>query len=385
MVKSPLKWLACAGLLIGGMAPVFSQDSQALIDLLIRKGILSPDDAKELAAEAKQEAAAKAVAAAAKSPVSTTVSAKLYIDVSNLDAENSAGTKLASSGTGLDVKRFYFGVTHVFDNVWSANINTDSAYSSATGATSTFIKTAFVQAKFRPEFIVQLGSANEPWIPFDEDLYTYRYVENTLIDRLKFGNSADWGVHILGSNGMVSYNVAAVNGGGYKNPTRSKGMDLEGRLSVAPVAGLTLAVGGYTGRLGKDLEGAPATRTASRFDALVNYATKEFSVGGEYFSESDWGFTSSASSDSADGYSLFAKVKLGDGPYWVFGRWDSDKPSKKLHPAMQEDYFNLGFEYVAIKGVNLALVYKYDHIDNPASASALAKSSEIGMWAQVAF
>ena len=51
-------------------------------------------------------------------------------------------------------------------------------------------------------------------------------------------------MHVLGTSGMVSYNVAVVNGGGYKNPTRSRGMDLEGRVSVQPVAGLTLAVGG---------------------------------------------------------------------------------------------------------------------------------------------
>ncbi len=382
MAKFPLHWLAIAGLSTCGLAPVFAQDSnQALLDVLVRKGLLTTDEA----AQVSKEAAAQIKMAAAANPVETRISAKLFVDVSNLDAENAAGAKLASSGTGLDVKRFYLGITHVFDKMWSMNINTDSAYSSSTGAVSTFIKTAYVQAKFAPEFIVQLGSANQPWIPFDEDLYTYRYVENTLIDRLKFGNSADWGVHVLGSNGIVSYNVAVVNGGGYKNPTRSKGMDVEGRLSVQPVEGLTLAVGGYYGKLGKDIEGSPATRTASRYDALVSYGTKQFQIGGEYFSESDWGFTNSPSSDKGDGYSVFGRVKLGDQPYWVFGRWDTDKPSKKLHPDMKENYFNLGVEYVALKGVNLALVYKYDHIDNPASASALAKSSEIGMFAQVAF
>lgn len=381
MANSFSKWLVFAGILAGGASSLFAQDNQALLDVLVRKGILTTDEATQVS----KEAAAEIKKAAAANPVETRISAKLFIDVSNIDAENSAGAKLSSSGTGLDVKRFYLGVTHVFDKMWSMNINTDSGYSSATGATNLFIKTAYVQAKFTPEFIVQLGSANEPWIPFVEDDYTYRYVENTVIDRLHFGNSADWGVHVLGTSGIVSYNVAAVNGGGYKNPTRSKGMDLEGRLSIEPVKGLTFAVGGYDGKLGKDVEGSPATRTASRYDGLVNYATTQFEIGAEYFSESDWGFTNSASSDKGDGYSVFGKVKLGNEPYWVFGRWDTDKPSKKLHPEMKEDYFNVGCEYVAIKGVNLALVYKYDHIDNPASASALEKSSEIGMFAQIAF
>ena len=231
---------------------------------------------------------------------------------------------------------------------------------------------------------MQVGSANQPWIPFDEDLYTYRYVENTLIDRLHFGNSADWGVHLLGTSGMVSYNVAVVNGGGYKNPTRSKGMDVEGRLSIEPVKGLTFAVGGYDGKLGKDVEGSPATRTTTRYDALVNYATPQFALGAEYFNESDWGFTGSASSDSGDGYAIFAKANLGDSNR-LFARWDEDKTSKKLHPNMKENYFNIGWEYVAIKGVNIALVYKYDKVDNPASAGALAKYNEIGVFSQVAF
>ena len=34
-----------------------------------------------------------------------------------------------------------------------------------------------------------------------EGVYGYRYVENTLVDRIKFGNSADWGVHVLGIPG----------------------------------------------------------------------------------------------------------------------------------------------------------------------------------------
>ncbi len=376
MAKSPSQWLALAGLAALGTSSLFAQDNKALMDLLIKKGYLTTDEAQQLTTEAKQ-----AEASASK----TIISGKMYIDVTNIDAENAAGAKLSSSGTGLDVKRFYFGVTHVFDNVWSANINTDSAYSSSTGTVSTFIKTAYVQAKIDPAFIVQVGSANEPWIPFDEDLYTYRYVENTLIDRLHFGNSADWGVHVLGTKGIVSYNVAAVNGGGYKNSTRSKGMDLEGRLSIEPVKGLTFAVGGYTGRLGKDVEGSPATRRASRYDALVNYATPQFQFGAEWFSESDWGFTASAQSDKGDGYAVFGKLRLGDGPYWVFARWDEDRTSKKLHPDMKEDYLNLGWEWVALKGLNLALVYKYDEIHNPASASALGKSNEIGGFAQVAF
>ena len=78
------------------------------------------------------------------------------------------------------------------------------------------------------------------------------------------------------------------------------------------------------------------------------------------------------------------KVKVGD-PFWLFARWDQDKPGRNLHPTLEENYFNCGWEYVATKGVNLSLVYKYDKLTNPSSASQAAKTQELGMFAQIAF
>ena len=50
----------------------------------------------------------------------------------------------------------------------------------------------------------------------------------------------------------MSYQVSAINGGGYKNSSRSTNtIDLEGRVSVNPIKKIMLAAGGYTGKLGK--------------------------------------------------------------------------------------------------------------------------------------
>ncbi len=370
-----MKWLALAGALAMGASSLFAQDSKALIDVLIKKGILTPDEAQQIEMEAKK----------AESTSKTTVGGKLYVDFSNIDATTASGTKVNPSGLGLDVKRFYFGVSHQFDNVWSAGINTDSSYSSGTGATSVFIKTAYIQAKLSPEAIIQAGCANMPWIPFDEDIYGFRYVENTLVDRLHFGNSADWGLHFLGKSGMVSYNLALVNGGGYHNPTRSKGMDVAGRVSIEPVKGLTFAAGGYNGKLGKDSYSSASTRTASRFDLLAAYNTSAFAIGAEYFKEYDWGYTASPMSDSGEGENVWGSVALGNPAYKLFARYDTDKPSQKLHPDMKDNYFNVGFQVAVMKGLDIALVYKHDKIDNPSSASQVTKYNEIGVWAQAAF
>ena len=377
MLSHHKKWLALFGTLALAASAAFAQqtDSQ-LIDILIKKGVISADDVKQAqASEAK---------ASANEPT-TTISGKIFFDFTNIEAKTADGTKVNPSGFGTDVKRFYLGATHTFNKVWSMNINTDSGYSSGTGAVSTFIKTAYIQAKLDPMAIVQIGSANMPWIPFVEDNYGFRYVENTLTDRLHMANSADWGVHLLGSNGMVSYNVAAVNGGGYKNPGRSKSADFEGRVSIEPVKGLTLAVGGYSGKQGKDSNTAPvSTHTASRYSLLAVYTTKAYRLGAEYFSEDNWGYTAASATDKADGYSVFGNVTL-SGPFAAFARYDEAKPSKTLFSSEKDKYFNVGVQYHAYKGVDLALVYKNERIDNPASASQVAKYDEIGLFGQIAF
>jgi hypothetical protein len=372
--------------LVAGAPLAQAQDGKAVLDLLVKEGILTSAQADKVSKDANKTSSEPMAKEAAKamSESKTTVSGKIFADFTYITAEMASGAKVNPSGFGIDVRRFYFGVTHQFDKIWLVNINTDAGYSSATGATSLFIKTAYVQAKLAPEAIVQLGSANMPWIPFDEDLYGLRYVADTITDRLKFANSADWGLHFLGSHEIVSYNFALVNGGGYKNPTRSKGMDFEGRISVEPIKGLTFALGLYNGKLGKNSYSAAATRTATRYSALASYAVSKFKVGAEYFSESDWGFTGSTQSDKGEGYAFWGSLSLND-TYSLFARYDADKTSKKLNPNMKEQYSNVGVQYHVMKGLDMSLVYKHDNIDNPASASQVTKYDEFGVFSQVAF
>jgi len=49
--------------------------------------------------------------------------------------------------------------------------------------------------------------------------------------------SADWGFHLKGklADNRVQYAVSVINGNGYKNPSRSKSMDIEGRISATPI------------------------------------------------------------------------------------------------------------------------------------------------------
>lgn len=325
----------------------------------------------------------------------TTVGGKAFIDFTNID-QTSDGTKQAASGTGADVKRFYLSVTHDFDKTWSANATTDFNYTSTTGETQLFIKKAYVQAKLSDAFVARLGSADLPWIPFVEDLYGYRYVENVLIDRLKFGTSADWGVHAGGKllDGQFSYAASAVNGNGYKNPTRSQSLDVEGRVAYVPVTGLTVAVGFHSGKEGKDIANTatPVRHTADRFDALIAYVNADLRLGAEYFTATDWNQVTATPTDKSDGYSVWASYNFQPN-FAVFARGDQAKPKKDLSPDLKDTYFNVGLSYTPVKKVDVALVYKHDKMQNGSFGTSNGtiggvnegKFDEIGIWAQVAF
>lgn len=323
------------------------------------------------------------VAAVAAEDGTTTVGGKAYIDFTNLDQKTN-GTKTAASGLGFDVKRFYLGVNHDFDDMWSANITTDFNYISGDSETQVFVKKAYLQAKFSDAAVLRAGSADMPWIPYVEDLYGYRYVENTLIDRLGFGTSADWGAHLGGKlmDGMVNYAVSAVNGNGYKNPSRSKGLDFEGRVGVMPVKGLNLAVGFYNGKRGQDVQGSTVTiNTASRMNLVAAYSYDMFNVGAEYFTAEDWNTT--AAKDKADGYSVWGAVKPAE-KVAVFARYDGAKPNKTTNSSLKDTYYNVGVSYAATKNVDLALAYKNEQKKDNTSTKPL-DSSEIGVWTQVKF
>ena len=335
--------------------------------------------------------------AAAANEESTTISGKMFADFTHLDLQND-GVDSSANGTGIDVKRFYLGATHNFDEIWSVNVTTDFNYVSNDSETQVYIKKAYVQAKLSDAFVGRLGSADLPWVPFVEDLYGFRYVENVIIDRLKFGTSADWGLHGGGkiSDGMLNYAVSVVNGAGYKNPTRSNSMDVEARLGFVPMKGFTLAIGGYSGKLGKDVVGSttPPQHTAQRGDAIVAYVDGPLRLGAEYFYAKDWNQVTAVATDKSDGFSAWGSYNFT--PQWgVFARGDSAKTSKDLKPNLKDEYFNVGLVSHPRKNIDVAFVYKHDKVDGGGTVSTSngtiggvineGKYDEFGVWAQVAF
>ncbi len=355
----------------------------------------------------------------------TTVSGRVYYDVTNIDqTTNGSKTALASpnpNGTAFDIKRFYIGIDHRFNDVYSANLTTDAQYNSTLGATELFIKKAYIQGKYSDAFTVRLGSADMPWVPYVEDLYGYRYLEKTITDGFGQATSADWGVHVLGKLGdIVSYQVSAVNGEGYKtapgtgSAPRTNAIDFEGRVS-AQYEGFNVGIGGYDGKLGKDVVGGAAVHnTATRWDALAAYVKGPIRVGVEYFQSNNYNVTLDGSSvtyitstfeGSGNGVSVFGSYKFSD-TIGVFARYDHGKFTDK-NPALlvagppafslqtpEEDYYTVGATYSPYKNVDFSLANKDTRVKGgsigavdgtvgaPTGLNGEGKRQEVGLWGQ---
>jgi len=312
----------------------------------------------------------------------TTVGGRVFVDITDMSQKKN-GVKTSATGDGLDVKRGYLTVAHQFNDTWSASLTTDFNYASLDGETQLFIKNLYLQGKFSDAFVFRAGAVPMPWIPFAEDWYGYRYVENTLIDKQKMGNSADWGLNANGklADGMFNYSAAVVNGGGYKNPTRSKSMDFEGRIGFSPIENTVIAIGGYSGDLGQDTQATPSVHDASRFDVLAAYAKGNNRLGIEYYTASDWKNILTPLEDKANGYSVWGSFGFTD-VLSVFGRYDNVKPSKDLDPTLRDKYFNLGLQWDVRKGVKVSAVYKNDELKDKSNDQ---KTQEFGIFGDVSF
>jgi hypothetical protein len=326
----------------------------------------------------------------------TKIGGRVYADFTSKENKDKGKTggaaKSSDSGVGVDIKRFYFTLTHEFDPIWSAQFQSDIGDQGARRY-DVFVKKAYIQAKVSPAFSFRIGSADTPWVPFVEGLYGYRYFETTLTDHLSFGTSADWGLHFLGNavDNKLGYQFSVLNGKTYSNPTRTKSVDFEGRVSFQPIKGFTLAAGGYSGKRGNDTDATPAKHTAERTDALVAYVNDRVRVGGEWFEAKNWNTVTSVSTDKSDGYSLWGSFAATP-QLAIFGRYDNSNPSKDLKPALEFTYYNAGVQWRFNKSLAGALGYKYAEVkggtlgtSNGTIGSAVAgkkgEYNEIGVWA----
>jgi hypothetical protein len=328
---------------------------------------------------------------------STKLSATVFADLTyrqNVDKATNLATDKAN-GTSFDLKRFYLTVDQTWNATWGARFRSDIGNETG-GKYDIFVKNAYVEARVVPELTLRAGAADLPWIPFVEGLYGYRYVENVLVDRTKFGTSADWGLHAGGKLGgeLASYAISVVNGRGYGDPTRSQSPTAEARLSLSPVKGLTLAAGGLVGSLGQRTVGTATPNTAKRVQALIAYVDGGLRLGAEGFWASDYStkvITGAAPHDKSIGASVWGAIPFGSTPWSVFARADYVAPNRDTNKDLKDLYANAGVQLKPTDFLSLALAYKYEQVKDGVIATSNGsvgtgtpgKSgtyNEVGLW-----
>ncbi len=335
------------------------------------------------------------------SPPATTLIGLVYFDVADVsNTQYDSTAKLTSAdvdpnGPGIDITRFYIGFNHSFDTTWSAKFLSFYTTTASPGATPWYIKEAYLQGKFDDWASLRLGTAVEPWTSYVEPIYGYRFVEQTFTEREGIANTADIGAHLAGKGDVFNYDFAVVNGGGYKNPGRTKTVDEEGRIGLTPLPGLSFGLGFYRGELGQDTEAAQLANAgkrmnaATRLDFLAAWKADGLTIGGEYvharnFSNS---LIFSNTTDSQIGYSLFFSYDFAPA-YSVFARYDEYRPNDESNSSIQEKYWNVGLAWRYSGNITWALVYKSDrftdNLKHPTDDNEL-KSDQFGLWAQVKF
>ena len=308
-------------------------------------------------------------------------SGKVFTDFSfkqNVDDATHATTE--DSGTALDLKRFYLTAEYTYNALLSARLRTDIGDKGAKRF-DVFVKHAYLQLKFAPELWLRAGAADLPWVPWVEDRYGMRYVENVLIDRVGVGTSADWGLHLGGEvkKGLLAYQVSVVNGRGYGDPSRSQSPTVEARLSSQPLPHLFVGVGGQVGKLGQAAPGVRTPNTASRLDALVAWSSPRVRLGvNGFYGKNDRAkiVTGAAPEDSATGVSGFGSVQLFPTlKPTLFARVDWVQPSRELNPDLTDLYFDAGLELTPWEPLQVSLVCKRDHASTGAIAGTLSTSN----------
>ena len=213
MLKLTSKILATAAALMG--ASLAMAQDKALLDILIKKGIITSDEASQLSKElAKANSATDVTTSGAKNLAKLTISGRFQVQYAgiNTDIDGTSADPVATEHFLL--RRMYLGAKAEFGNGFSGNLNYDLANSS--------FDAAFIQWKQSDQLVVDVGFRKAPigleeWDTSSGSLKsierspaTRYFVESNNGRRLGAG-SYRTGVFVGGSESGFFYNVAITN------------------------------------------------------------------------------------------------------------------------------------------------------------------------------
>jgi len=344
---------------------------ELLLKLLIKKGIITQQEAQEIMNEAKkEEAKKKQIVEVKKEDIIKEIKKNkdLFIPeplkglkfevLSYIDYSNGNNTS-DKSYNRFKLTRGYFTVKKAF-TPWLHTRMTIDTHLDENGDYKERLKYLYLELRpknfgFLTNIKSEIGLGHIPWLDFEEHVNPYRMQGTMAIERAGVFNSADVGASIGGYIGgrlknakkltgnshyagkYGSWHIGLYNGAGYHDSERNNNKVIEGRLTLRPLSsfipGLQLSCFGLYGEGNKETKGGdyPDYR-ANLF--MLSYEHPALIFTGQYFrtkgnAKGTW-VDNDGNALRTEGISFFADCRL---PFIVYS-------AKRLHLFARYDYFD---------------------------------------------
>jgi phosphate-selective porin len=217
MLRSTSKWVALLGLALAGtgLAVAQSTDNQALINALIKKGILSDAEAKQISAEVSKDQAAQDVETVGgdKYLKKLTIMGRFQQDYVGLGTNISGNSVNPVSTDHFLVRRMYIGATASFGDGFSCILIYDLANDA--------FENALVEWKQSDLFQVDVGFRKAPFgyeeltssgnLRVIERSLSSSYIDNPNNGRRLGASGYRTGVYVSGTQSGAFYTLALTN------------------------------------------------------------------------------------------------------------------------------------------------------------------------------
>lgn len=399
------KWTALLAGVALAVSPVVGQESKAIIDALVRKGVITADEAKEIQAEAKK--ASPVLAGTGKSVSKLSLGARVQMQYAGLSTDIDGTANDPASTNHFFLRRVYLTTKANLGPDWSVNITYDPANAGFDKAAVTYKDDAWTidfglrKAPLGYEELTSSGS-----LKAIERTGVTRYFVEPANGRRLGASGYRIGVFAEGKSGNFVYGAAITNPERVNDSTSAgnagnnqqaywvhggfKGKNDNGSYAFGAAAGILPDQGGKTVGAGNDL---------TIFSIYGDVTMGNFQLVGEYLTaEVDRG--ASATQDATPtGYWLQGSYKFSKKFEGVarFSYLDSDgrgvnisdgvrsAPSGGTHDKLTE-YFIGGNWYIMGNDLKFQAGYVYGETeDTVAGGFAGAKASGIRSQMQLNF
>jgi len=362
-------------------------ETDALIDLLEKKGVLTPEEAKEAAAEAEKAKAQAKPAELPKGLQGISIEGTYFLEYFNKDFDDDAKEDFDS----FTVQRAYLTVKKEFVPWFSARFTADIVYDEDRGATGTDasevgwefrLKYAYGKFDFKDlggsevRLQSEVGLVHTFSDDYDSSLWPYRCQGKHYLDRHSLMSSADFGLNAkfeLGSmdkdfKKKISKNYAAewggiwlgaYNGSGYNKGEVNDDKVVEAGIYIRPfnmikfLEGFRIGAHYMDGESNELLSGGSPNQYGkweiTQF--MASYQHEYFTIMGQIYDGK--GEDTATDETDREGYNIAGFVRMPfHKPLRIFARYDLyDDDASEADTDKDEKTTIYGISYDLIKGV----------------------------------